>query len=102
MSLDEYRKLAGLTNLRENKEWRLTEALEVGASVRASADAGADSNKKGTVLSFDGDWVQIRTNENERLWLPRSKLQTEAHDADAGEARARADVDANDGGLKTD
>lgn len=78
--MSEYRKLAGLKNLHEHKSWRLQEAanFEVGDAVQVSEDAGTDSNKRGKVVSIDGGWAQIRTSTREMLWLPNSKLKTEA------------------------
>jgi hypothetical protein len=80
--MSEYRKLAGLKNLHEYKNWRLEEepTFKVGDVVQVSEDAGTDSNKRGKVLSIDGGWAQIRTSAKEMLWLPNSKLvpKTEA------------------------
>lgn len=79
-SMSEYRKLAGLKSLHEHESWRLQEnaTFEVGDVVQVSEDAGTDSNKRGRVISIDGGWAQIRTNKREMLWLPNSKLKTEA------------------------
>ena len=78
--LNEYRKLAGLKNQHEHKSWRLTEepTFKVGDSVRVTEDAGTDSHKQGRVVSIDDGWAQIRTKTHEMLWLPNSKLKTEA------------------------
>lgn len=78
--MSEYRKLSGLKDPYKFKNWRLDEGatFAAGDAVRVSEDAGTDSNKRGKVISIDGGWAQIRTKSNEMLWLPNSKLKTEA------------------------
>lgn len=75
--MDELRKLAGITKLHDRSNWRLNEAaptFELDDEVVASDTAGVDSGKRGTVVSIDGGWAQIKTEKNEKLWLPNSKL----------------------------
>lgn len=77
MNLKELRKLAGITPLRERKEWMLYEepSFAPGDMVKATEDAGTDSGKQGKVLTIDDGWAQVLTKRNELFWLPHTKLE---------------------------
>lgn len=73
-TLDEFKKLAGITNRNERPSWRLEEDVSVGADAKVAPDTGIESGKVGRVLSVDGGWAQLRTKKKELFWVPVKRL----------------------------
>lgn len=74
--LDEFKKLAGITNRNERTSWRLHEEVAVGSQAEVAPDTGTESGKVGEVLSIDGGWAQLRTKKAEMFWVPVKRLTT--------------------------
>lgn len=72
--LNDYRRLAGLTNPNARESWRLEEEARVGGKAEVAPETGIESGKVGRVLTVDGGWAQMMTAKRELFWVPTNHL----------------------------